>query len=151
MHTAWRVAGTVLCGGLHCPSLSGGGKELLPRGRGGRGRWVFVDVVLARKLLLRRLGDAGNCWTSGSPHCTLWPQFVGVCICVNMRLSLCTCVSACLLCGFLYLFVILDTGWLGLLGWLVGSWEGLSCWRFQIEPVSGRAQLLETVTFLLEI
>lgn len=85
------------------------------------------------------------------PHCTLWPQFVGVCICVNMRLSLCTCVSACLLCGFLYLFVILDTGWLGLLGWLVGSWEGLSCWRFQIEPVSGRAQLLETVTFLLEI
>lgn len=36
-------------------------------------------------------------------------------------------------------------------GWLAGSWEGLSCWRFQIEPVSGRAQLLETVTFLVEI
>lgn len=60
-----------------------------------------------------------------------------VCWCLHLceyaSLSLCTCVSACLLCGFLYLFVILDTGWLGWLGWLVGSWEGLSCWRFQAE------------------
>lgn len=44
VHTGWRVAGTVLCGGLHCPSLSVGGKELLPRGQGGQGRWVFVNA-----------------------------------------------------------------------------------------------------------
>lgn len=136
-------------GGSTAPAFRSEEKSSFPEGKevkeGG-----FLSM-LARKLLFGGLGDAGNCWTSGFPHCTLWSQFVGVCICVNTRLSLCTCVSACLLCGFLYLFVILDTGWLGLLGWLMGSWEGLSCWRFQIEPVSGRAQLLETVTFLLEI
>ena len=58
---------------------------------------------------------------------------VGVCVCV------CVCARACLLLGFLYLFVILGRGWLG---WPAGSWEGLSCWGFQIELVSGWAQLL---------
>ena len=55
------------------------------------------------------------------------------CVCV------CVCARACLLLGFLYLFVILGRGWLG---WPAGSWEGLSCWGFQIELVSGWAQLL---------
>lgn len=104
----------------------------------------FVNAVLGRKLLGGKAGRCGELLDKSFPHTV---PLVGV-VCVCMCLSLCTCVSACLLCGSLYLFVILDEGWLG---WLVGSWEGLSCWRFQIEPGFSRAQLLETVTFLAEI
>lgn len=72
-----------------------------------------------------------------------YPQFVGVCMYVC---NVCTYACACLLLGFFYLFVIWGRGWLagggGWAGWPVGRWEGFSCWRFQIELVSGRAQLL---------
>lgn len=138
-------------GGSTAPAFQAEEKSSFPEGEEVEEGGFLSMLYLPGSCCWESLEMQGIVGQVGSPHCTLWPQFVGVCICVNMRLSLCTCVSACLLCGFLYLFVILDTGWLGLLGWLVGSWEGLSCWRFQIEPVSGRAQLLETVTFLLEI
>lgn len=61
------------------------------------------------------------------------------CVCARVRARECVCVHTCLLLRFLYLFVILGRGWLG---WPAGSWEGFSCWRFQIELVSGWAQLL---------
>lgn len=67
------------------------------------------------------------------PHSTLHPQFTCWGVCAR------ACMLACLLLGFLYLFVILGRGWLG---WPAGSGEGLSCWGFQIELVSGWAQLL---------
>lgn len=77
-------------------------------------------------------------WTGASPTVPFGPSLL-VCACVHVYLC------DCLLVLWISVFVILDKGW------LAGSWEGLSCWRFQIEPVSGSAQLLGTVTFLVEI
>lgn len=55
------------------------------------------------------------------------PQFVGVCACA------CMCVCASLL---LHFSLICHFGQ-GVAGQAACSWEGLSCWRFQIELVSG--------------
>lgn len=96
----------------------------------------FLSVLyLPGSCMLEGLEMEGIIGQAVSP--TIYP-LVPVCWCLHVYM--CTCVSVCLF--------ILDKGWLG---WLAGSWEGLSCWRFQIEPVSGSAQLLETVTFLIEI
>lgn len=116
----------------------------LPSQRGRRSRKVgFCQCCICQEAACPK---AWRCRGLLGKRFPLQYRLAPVCWCLHVYM--CTRVSACLFCGFLYLFVILDKGWLG---WLAGSWEGLSCWRFQIEPVSGSAQLLETVTFLVEI
>jgi hypothetical protein len=112
-------------GGLPAPSSPAG----IEIEEGGFCRCSACQGVLPRA---GRLGDLKSLdkWLF-PPHYTHW--------CV-LCVFLCVCTwSVCLLVGWISLFVILVRGWLS---WLAGSWEGFSCWRFQIELVSGRAQLL---------
>lgn len=129
-------------GALHCSILSVGG-EGFPSHRGRRLRKVgFCQCCTCQE---------AACWKAWRCRELLDKRFPLLCrlapVCWCLHVYMCTCVSACLFCRFLYLSFWTRGGW----GWLAGSWEGLSCWRFQIEPVSGSAQLLETVTFLVEI
>lgn len=140
----WRTAGNGFRGEL-APLL----QPLSPAPRRRRGfpsqrewRWRkvgFCRCSACRGALLLWAGRLGDLGISGQvapryPH----PQFVGVCVymcvmCVRMH------APACCLDFAIYLSFGAGGGWPG---WPARSWEGFSCWRFQIELVSGRAQLL---------
>lgn len=118
-------------------SLSLGLEIAASRGVGMEAGGFPLALCLLGALALRAGGPGAPALTGQVDFFPLSPSPPACC---GGRVYVSACVRACLSLGFL-LFVILGRG----------GWEGLSCWRFQIDLVQAGHSCCGTATFLVEI